>query len=225
VERTRSAGSRKTIDRHSLETLLNAFGHQHMNALVNNNYPKFMTDMSVEGAPMLDLAAADIVRARERGVPRFNEFRQQLGMPEMRCFKELTSCEKTISRLTALYGGGKDGVDRMDVTVGMLCDTRDRPVRGFDTTRFAVFLQSASRRLQTDPFFTEKYNERYYTKGGLARIDRLTLKKLLFLHFPDLRRTGLMGVRNAFEPWGTTKDTAPREHPLAFIERYREPLP
>ena len=103
----------------------------------------------------------------------------------------------------------------------MLCDTKDRPVRGFDTTRFAIFLQAASRRLQSDPFFTDKYNARYYTQEGLDRIDRVSLKRLLLLHFPRLKNSGLMGVYNAFEPWGTDAATAPHEHPLAFIERHR----
>jgi len=221
VEHTRSAGSRRTIARHGLDTVINSFGHQHMHALVNNNYPKFMRAMSVEGAPLVDLAAVDIVRTRERGVPRFNEFRRQLAMPSITSFEELTSCRETIRRLIACYGEGRAGVEKLDVAVGMLCDTKDRPVRGFDTTRFAIFLQAASRRLQSDPFFTDKYNARYYTQEGLDRIDRVSLKRLLLLHFPRLKNSGLMGVYNAFEPWGTDAATAPHEHPLAFIERHR----
>jgi hypothetical protein len=226
VERTRSAGSRKMIAGCGIETVINSFGHQHMHALVNNNYPRFMTEMSGEGAPLIDLAAADIVRARERGVPRFNEFRRQLAMPPIASFEELTGCRKTLGRLIGCYGEGKPGVEKLDLIVGMLCDTKERPLRGFDTTRFAIFLQAASRRLQTDPFFTEKYSERYYTKAGLERIDRFTLKTLLLLHFPALRDSRLMSVHNAFEPWGMAKDEDEqrRQHPLAFIERYRERL-
>jgi hypothetical protein len=222
LERTRAAGSRNTIEEFDVETLFNSFGHQHMPALVNNNYPNFMTEMSAEGAPLFDMAAADIVRARERGVPRFNEFRRQLGMTEVTSFSQLTDDKTTIGRLEQLYGSGKAGVDKMDVVVGMLCD-RNRPLKGFDNTRFAIFLQSATRRLQTDPFFTEKYNERYYTRAGLERIDQMTLKGLLLMHFPGLTKSRLMGVNNAFEPWGTTVATAPDEHPLAALEHYRTP--
>jgi hypothetical protein len=181
-----------------------------------------MTEMSTEGAPLFDMAAADIVRARERGVPRFNEFRRQIGMPEVTSFSELTDDTTITGKLEHLYGSGKPGVDKMDLVVGMLCD-RNRPLKGFDNTRFAIFLLAATRRLQTDPFFTEKYNERYYTKAGLERIDRMTLKELLLMHFPDLTKSGLIGVNNAFEPWGTTAATAPHEHPLATLERYRTP--
>lgn len=222
---TRAAGSRRTLNDFGIATVINSFGHQHMPALVNNNYPRFMTDMSTEGSPVFDLAAADIIRARERGVPPFNEFRRQLGMPGIKSFADLGCDQQTVRRLEDLYGQGEDGVNRMDLAVGMYCDT-NRPLHGFDQTRFAIFLQSATRRLQTDPFYTEKYNERYYTKAGLKRIDKATLKCLLLRHYPELKGSGLTRLNNAFEPWGTTADTHPDEHPLtAHAERYRTKHP
>jgi len=49
----------------------------------------------------------------------------------------------------------------------------------------------------------------------------VTLKSLLLQHFPGLERTGLKNIHNAFEPWGTTPQEHPEEHPLAAIEHYR----
>ena len=217
---TRAAGSHRMLVEHGTATLFNSFGWQHMPALVNNNHPRFMFDMSTEGAPVFDLAAADIVRARERGVPPYNEFRRQLGMPPIKAFKDLKCDETTLADLQALYGDGDAGIERLDLVVGMHCDI-DRPLKGFDNTRFAVFLQAATRRLQTDPFYTTKYNERYYTAAGLKRIDAATLKSLLLRHYPELEHSGLKGVNNAFEPWGTTADMRPSEHPLTdHAERY-----
>ncbi len=218
---TRAANSRKTIDTHGMGTLLNSFGWQHMPALIHNNHPTFMTDMSTEGNPVVDLGAADIVRARERGIPPFNEFRRQIGMAPLKRFEDLGCDAKTVARLKTLYDRpGEDGIERMDLIVGMHCDM-NRPLKGFDQTRFAIFLQSASRRLQTDSFYTTKYSAQYYTPEGLRRIDSMTLKAVLLLHFPELATSGLMGVNNAFEPWGTTADMRPSEHPLTdYAERY-----
>jgi len=49
-------------------------------ALVLNNYPRLYAGIEHPGNPLFDMGAVDILRARERGVPRYNEFRRQLGL-------------------------------------------------------------------------------------------------------------------------------------------------
>jgi hypothetical protein len=76
--------------------------------------------------------------------------------------------------------------------------------------------------LQADRFFTDSYREDIYTAEGLAWIDEVTLKKVLLRHFPDLARTGLANVDNAFEPWDVGALDEER-HPLRqFDEGLRE---
>lgn len=218
---TRGTGSRQVMDKFGMETLLNSFGHQHMTALVNNNYPEFMQDMSVDGISVMDLGAVDILRARERGVPQYNEFRRQLGLPALKSFEDLGTDAATLEKLKSLYGTGPDAIEKMDLLVGTLCEARRPENYGFGETLFQVFIQMASRRLQADPFYTEKFTSQYYTKEGLDLIEGTTLKGLLMKHFPELSKTGLAGVNNAFEPWGTNAQTHPEEHPLtAGSERY-----
>ena len=220
IDQLREQGGRALITRVGLANVINSLGNGYMPALVNNNMPAFMSDMSVEGLPVMDLGAADILRARERGVPQYNEFRRQLGMAEIARFEDLRCDEKTLARLKQVYGEGRDGVEKMDLAVGMLCD-RDLPLAGFDNVRFAIFLQMASRRLEADPFYCEKFSARYYTQEGIDHIDRATLKDVLIRHCPELARSGLAGVNNAFEPWNTNAAEAPDEHPLTtFAERY-----
>ena len=77
---TRQAGSAKLTWKVPLASLFYSFGCQHPGQLVLNNYPKFMQEMSIPGNPLFDLGAVDILRARERGVPRYNEFRRQLRL-------------------------------------------------------------------------------------------------------------------------------------------------
>ena len=75
-----------------MSDLFYSFGNQHPGALVLNNFPRFMQELSVPGNPFLDMGTVDILRARERGVPRYNEFRRQLGLKEIRSFDDLTDC-------------------------------------------------------------------------------------------------------------------------------------
>jgi hypothetical protein len=77
---TRQAGSPRITQRHAMADLFHSFGVQHPGALVLNNFPRFMQQLSIPGNPFFDMGTVDLVRARERGVPRYNEFRRQLGL-------------------------------------------------------------------------------------------------------------------------------------------------
>jgi hypothetical protein len=85
---------------------------------------------------------------------------------------------------------------------------------------FTIFIQMASRRLHADPFYTGKFNSRYYTGTGMALIEKATFKSVLLEHYPQLMHCGLNHLENAFEPWGTTAKERPQEHPLAQVEAY-----
>jgi hypothetical protein len=225
VELTRDRAAHGLVEKLGLETLAVSLGHQHMPMLVENNYPQFMFNTSTDGLAMTDIAAADIVRARERGVPAYNQFRAQLGRPRCRDYSDITQDSKKIAKLESVYGPG--GIENVDLQVGLLFeDGEQRPFQGFDDTRFAVFLQEASRRLEADPFFTEKWNDpRVYTREMKARITEITMKSLLLRHMPGLASSGLAGVNNAFEPWGTTVNSAPEEHPLSASEEWYAQTP
>ncbi len=86
---TRQAGSAKITARIPMADLFHSFGTQHPGQLVLNNFPHFMQEMSIPGNPLFDMGAVDILRARERGVPRYNEFRRQLGLKPIRTFDDL----------------------------------------------------------------------------------------------------------------------------------------
>ena len=45
-------------------------------AITLHNYPRFLQQLDRPDGELLDLAAIDILRTRERGVPRYNEFRR-----------------------------------------------------------------------------------------------------------------------------------------------------
>jgi hypothetical protein len=73
-------------------------GRQRLGLLALENAPRFLQRLELpgrlDGTPtrMVDVVALDILRDRERGVPRFNEFRRQYGL------KSLTSFDDFIER-------------------------------------------------------------------------------------------------------------------------------
>ena len=216
---TRQAGSPKLSARVPMADLFFSFGNQHPGQLVLNNYPRFMQELSIPGNPVFDVGAVDILRARERGVPRYNEFRRQLGLNPIRTWEDLTSDPDLLGRLREVYGEGKEAVESLDLMVGTLGEETRPTGFGFGETLFQIFILNASRRLQADRFFTDCYNAETYTQEGLDWIDRADLKGVILRHYPELARTGLANVKNAFEPWDSTLPLQLERHPLRAFDR------
>ncbi len=216
---TRQAGSGRLTARTSMADLFFSFGVQHPGQLVLNNYPSFMRELSVPGNPLFDMGAVDILRARERGVPRYNEFRRQLGLNPIRTFDDLTDDVEQVRKLKDVYGDQPSDVEKLDLLIGTLAEGHRPTGFGFGETLFQIFILNATRRLQADRFYTDDYNEQTYTKEGLAWIDAADLKTVILRHFPELGRTGLGNIKNAFEPWDTGEKLDPDRHPLREFDR------
>ena len=215
---TRQAGSPKLTEKIGMSNLFYTFGLQHPGQLVLNNYPKFMQELSIPGNPLFDMGAVDILRARERGIPRYNEFRRQLLLKPIRSFEDLVDVEKdtkgVVRRLKEVYGDQPEDVENLDLMIGTLAEGFRPDGFGFGETMFQIFILNASRRLQADRFYTECYNEETYSTEGLEWVDESSLKSVLLRHYPELAKTGLANVENAFEPWDTERELDERRHPL-----------
>ncbi|OAI41191.1 hypothetical protein AYO38_04365 [bacterium SCGC AG-212-C10] len=224
---SRQAGSAKLTKRVGMRDLFLSFGNQHPGQLVLHNYPRFMTELSIPGNPVFDMGAVDLLRARERGVPRYNEFRRQLGLNPIRTFDDLTTDPEQLKALREVYGDDPAGVERLDLLVGTLGEApENRPTNfGFGETLFQIFILNASRRLQADRFYTDSYNAETYTREGLAWIDRADLKSVILRHYPELAQSGLANVKNAFEPWDTGPRLSPERHPLRAFDKELRPDP
>ncbi len=103
--------------------------------------------------------------------------------------------------LRQVYGGD---IEKLDLMPGM---DAERLPQGFafSDTAFRIFVLMASRRFNSDRFFTDDYTPAVYTKAGLDWIDDNSMKTVLLRHYPALKAT-MRGVKNAFPPW---KATAP----------------
>ncbi|MGI9315691.1 MAG: peroxidase family protein [bacterium] len=97
-----------------------SMGRQRLGFLHLNNHPQFLQnlDMPHLNSPTkkIDVAALDLIRDRERGIPRFNEFRRQIGLKSLRSFDDFVDQrqpkdssarkrqEETIQVMREIYG-------------------------------------------------------------------------------------------------------------------------
>ncbi len=211
---SRQAGSPKLTERAGMGNLFYSFGKQQPGALELNNFPRFMQELSIPGNPVFDMGAVDILRARERGVPRYNAFRRELGLNPISSFDDLTDDAAVVAKLEEVYG---DDIEQLDLMIGTLAEQAPdrRPTNfGFGETMFQIFILNASRRLQADRFYTDDYREEVYSAEGMAWIDDSSFKKVILRHFPELAATGLGNIKNAFEPWDSEAELDLDRHPL-----------
>jgi hypothetical protein len=181
--------------------------------------------LSIPGNPVFDMGAIDILRARERGVPRYNEFRRQLGLNPITSFDDLTDDKQQGADIKEVYGDRPEDVEKLDLLVGTLSEGHRPTNFGFGETMFQIFILNATRRLQADRFYTDCYNEETYTREGLQWIDDSDLKTVLLRHYPELARTGLANITNAFEPWDLGEELDPARHPLRAYNKVLAPDP
>lgn len=180
----------------SVEDVFYSFGTSHPGAITLHNYPRFLQDLTKPDGQRVDLAATDILRDRERGVPRYNEFRRHLRMPRVKSFEALTKDERWARELKEMYGGD---IDRVDLMVGLFAENPPEGF-GFSDTAFRIFILMASRRLKSDRYFTDDYTPEVYTRLGMDWINSNDMSSVLLRHYPELT-PALRGVENAFAPW------------------------
>lgn len=180
----------------SREDCLYSLGIGKPGAMVLHNYPDFLRKLELPDGEILDLAATDIFRDRERGIPRYNRFRTLLHKKKLSSIDELTSDPVLRGELKEVYN---DDIDAVDLQIGLLAE-EPPPGFGFSETAFRIFVLMASRRLNADRFFTDDFTPEVYTCEGLDWIKNNTMKSLLVRHYPGLA-LALKGIDNAFKPW------------------------
>ena len=187
--------TRPRLEELGVATALYSFGRSHPGAITLHNYPRFLQELRRPDGTQLDLAAIDVLRVRERGVPRYNDFRELFHRGRVSSFAELTDNAEWAEELERVYGH----VDRVDLMVGLYAEPLPAGF-GFSDTAFRVFVLMASRRLKSDRFFTSDYRPEVYSPAGFRWVKETTMKDVLLRHYPELE-PGLRGVENAFAPW------------------------
>jgi hypothetical protein len=191
-------------ERITMPDLFYSFGICHPGAIRLHNYPRLLQNLRRDNGEHLDLAAVDIFRDRERGVPRYNQFRRLLGKGPVKSFDELTDDPEWRKQIKDVYGGD---LEKVDLMTGLYAEPLPAGF-GFSETAFRIFVLMASRRLKSDRFFTDDYRAEVYTEFGLDYVKKNSMLSVLRRHHPQLG-PALSGVQNAFHPW--KKTTAPPE--------------
>src|SRR5256886_4458192 len=111
-------------------------------ALVLHNYPQGLRRLHKKDAIFVDVASIDVLRDRERGVPRYCAFRRHLGMSVPKSFAELTSNPERQREHAAVY----KSVDVVALLAGIDCEEAPSAV-GFSDTSFRIFILIVSLRL------------------------------------------------------------------------------
>lgn len=194
-----------------------SFGIANPGAITVRNYPNFLRKLArtsaLETQPetgrrrmieeTIDLAAIDILRDRERGVPRYNQFRRHFGLKPIDSFDNLENPQHPglPEDLRKVYGSrnGQDNVEELDLMVGMFSEQPPEGF-GFSDTAFRVFILMASRRLKSDRFIAQGFNAEVFTAEGVEWVNENSLLSVLKRHFPSLSGA-IYGVGNAFVPW------------------------
>ena len=108
----------EAMDSRGLENWAVSMGRQRLGLLFLQNHPQFLQnlimrrlDPEAKSPPEIDVVALDLIRDRERGVPRFNEFRRQYGL------KQLTSFDDFIDQ--HLAEGSKEHKNQQELVVLM----------------------------------------------------------------------------------------------------------
>jgi hypothetical protein len=189
--------------------LLYSFGVANPGAVTLHNYPNFLrnlkrpSEFGVE--EVVDLASIDILRDRERGVPRYNRFLQLLHRSPISSFDDFhnPNIPTLASDLRRVYGqtaDGRDNVEMLDLMVGMYAELPPAGF-GFSDTAFRIFILMASRRIKSDRFLAgDAFIPDVYTQVGLDWLENTSMSDILLRHYPELGPS-LYGVKNAFAPW------------------------
>ena len=188
---------RKVIEKFDCADLFYSLGVAHPGALRLHNFPKHLQNLHKDTTgERLDLAAVDILRDRERGVPRYNQFRRLFHKPSVKTFEELCDNKEWAEEIKRAYGGD---IEKVDLLVGLMAEPLPEGM-GFSDTAFRVFILMASRRLKSDRFLSAEYGPARYTQDGIDWIENNSMIDILKRHEPGVT-PALDGITNAFHPW------------------------
>jgi hypothetical protein len=186
-----------------------SIGRMSAGAVCLHNYPNSLRNLTRVDGQVTDLATLDIVRDRERGVPRYNDFREALRMPRRKRIEDITPNKQWAKEINEVYNGD---VNAVDLQIGMQAEQPPKGF-GFSDTAFRIFILMASRRLKSDRFFTKDFRPEVYTRTGFDWVNHTTMKDVLLRHYPELEPV-IGDVERVFAPWHELGASEPGKKPV-----------
>ncbi len=123
---------------------------QNMDGKVVDDVRNFLFGPPQLGLGGLDLAAININRGRERGLPDFNTIRTDLGLPAYTEFSQICADQEVVTILAGLYSS----VDDIDPWVGMLVEDHMSDAL-FGETVMEIMIQQFQALREGDRFYYE----------------------------------------------------------------------
>lgn len=125
----------KLVQEYGLADMFNTLGLAPQGKLTLQNYPTFFNGFDTPNHPgqtspgqKLDLATIEIIRDRERGIPRYNAYRKSIGMEPFTSIANITQDPVHLKTLMEVYEGD---IDKVDLLVGSLAEQTRPPGFGF----------------------------------------------------------------------------------------------
>ena len=114
-----------------------SMGRQRLGLLALQNHPRFLQNVKMgrleSATQTIDVAALDLIRDRERGVPRFNEFRRQYGLRQLTSFDDFVDAraptqeqKDLVKLLREVYG--QHTCDASKVITDAQLDANEKPI-------------------------------------------------------------------------------------------------
>lgn len=200
--------TRDFMDGKQMGDLWYSIGRASAGAVCLHNYPNALRSLTRIDGQVTDLATLDIVRDRERGVPRYNDFREALRMPRRKRIEDITPNKQWAKEINEIYHGD---VDLVDLQIGMQAEQPPKGF-GFSDTAFRIFILMASRRFKSDRFFTEDFRPEVYTRTGFDWVNTTSMKDVLLRHYPELE-PAIGDVERVFAPWHELGAAEPGKKP------------
>jgi hypothetical protein len=120
----------------------------------------------------LDLAAINVNRGRERGLPDYNTVRENFGLPVIQDFNEITKHADVADILSKLYGTPDD----VDPWVGMLSEDY-MPGAILGSTLMTIFKKQFQNLRDGDRFYYEF--DKSFSKEDVAKISTTTMHDII----------------------------------------------
>ena len=112
VVETFQAKSTDAVRSRGLANWAVSMGRQRLGLLALGNTPQFLQNIRIprlnSETKQIDVAALDLIRDREHGVPRFNEFRRQYGLRQLTSFDDFIDQHTPADSKAASSGGSPD---------------------------------------------------------------------------------------------------------------------
>lgn len=137
--------------------------HQELDCKVIDDIRNFLFVPRNPRAGGFDLAAININRGRERGLPDYNTIRENFGLPKVNDFHDITKDADEAAAMEALYGN----VDNIDPWVGMLAEYH-MPNALFGELIMTIMEQQFQVLRDGDRFFYE--NDPYFSDEQIQQI-------------------------------------------------------